>query len=332
MPSCKSLLTFSLLFAASALAVAQTEISDPGARQICATVKDVAPPADDRPSAAEEKALANCSSLDLYFGFGQPADPVKARKCAYAEIDRGAKALLGGRALLMMVYANGGGVPRNFDLALKFACSIGDAPGDAAGRVHQLDRLRKANWAGENFSVCDHSSGHEMYEQCAILQERFDRIERDQKFNELTSRWTPRQQKAFHAFMQEADRFFRVQARNGVNLEGTFEIQEEAFLSNNLLSSLQQFEAGELPKSSSDDEFQRAEAAERSTYMRTQSGDVSRWGTVTRESVRTSEEAWRRYCAAWIAFVRQRYPSVSEKAWKAWLDQDRVVTLNRFLH
>jgi len=315
-------------------AFAQDQISDPGARQICATVKDVEPPADDRPSAAEEKALTNCSSLELYFGFGQPADPVKARKCAYAQIDRGAKALLGGRVMLMMIYANGKGASRNFDLALKFACAIGDAPGDAAGRVHQLDRLKKANWAGSNFSVCDHSSSHEMYEQCAILQERFDKIERDRKFNELISRWTPRQQKAFRAFMQEADRFFEVQAGNGVNLEGTFEISEEAFLRNNLLSSLQQFEAGELPRSSpnsSNDEFQRA-VAERSTYMRTQSGEVARWGTVTRESVRTSEEAWRRYGNAWIAFARQRYPNVSERAWKAWLDQDRVVTLNRFLH
>jgi hypothetical protein len=332
MPSCKWLVTFSLLFAASALAVAQTGISDPGARQLCATVKDVEPPVEDRPSAAEEKALANCSSLDLYFGFGQPADPVKARKCAYAEIDRSAKVLLGGKAILMMVYANGKGAPRNFDLALKFSCAIpGDAPGDAAGRVHQLDRLRKANWPGSNFSVCDHSSGREMYEQCAILQERFDKIERDQKFNELISKWTSGQQKAFRVFMQEADRFLKVQASNGVNLEGTFEVQEEAFLRNNLLSNLQQFEAGELPKSS-DDEFQSAEAAERTTYMRTQSGDVSRWGTVTRESVRTSEEAWRRYCNAWIAFARQRYPAVSEKTWKSWLDQERVVTLSRFLH
>ena len=332
MPSWKLFLVFSLLSAVSALACAQGQITDPGAKQICASVKDAEPPATDRPSPAEEKDLARCSSVDLYFGFGQAADPVKARQCAYAELDRGDPPPLGGNALLMMIYANGKGAERNFDLALKLACVLpGDQPGDAAGRVHQLDRLRKMNWAGNNFSVCDHSSGRAFYEQCAILSERFDKIERDRKFNELISKWTPRQQKAFHAFMPQADAFFKVQANNGINLEGTFEVQEEAFLRNNLLSSLQKFEQGELPKFSTQD-IERAEAEERATYQRTQSGDTLRWGTVTRESLKVSEEAWQRYSKAWMALARERYPNVSARDWKAWLDQERLVSLGRFVH
>ncbi|HEX3092390.1 MAG TPA: hypothetical protein VHW72_07200, partial [Candidatus Angelobacter sp.] len=161
-------------------AFSQSTITDPGAKQMCASVKNLELPVADKPAPAEEKALASCVSLDAYFGLGQPADPVKARKCAYAEIDRGAKApLLGGKAILMMVYANGNGAARNYDAAIKLACELGGAPGDDAGRVYQLDRLKKQNWTGNNFSVCDHSSGSEMYEQCAILTERFDKIERD---------------------------------------------------------------------------------------------------------------------------------------------------------
>ena len=158
---------------------------------MCASVKDVELPAADRPTPAEEKTLAKCVSADLYFGFGQPADPAKARKCAYAEMDRDVKAPIGGKAMLMMIYANGNGAARNFDAAIKLACSIGGSPGDDAGRVYQLDRLKKQNWVGNNFSVCDHSSGREMYEQCAILSERFDKIERDKKFNELIAAWKP---------------------------------------------------------------------------------------------------------------------------------------------
>lgn len=332
MPSWKLLLSCSFLCAASALQVAEAQITDPGAKQICASVKNAELPAADRPSAAEEKELTRCSSLDLYFGFGQAADPVKARKCAYAELDRGVEPPLGGNAILTMVYANGKGASRNFDAALRFACAIpGDAPGDAAGRVHQLDRLKKMNWAGDNFSVCDHSSGRALYEQCAVLSEHFDKIERDQKFNELIAKWTPRQQKAFHAFMPEADQFFRIQANKGINLEGTFKVQEEAFLHNNLLSSLRKFEQGELPKYSTED-FQRAEAEERTTYQRIQGGDTPRWGTVTRESLKVSEEAWQRYCKAWMALARERYPGVSSQDWKTWLDQDRLVALSRFVH
>lgn len=319
------------LLAGSIAAFSQTEISDPGAKQICASVKEVELPAADRPTPVEEKALASCSSVDAYFGFAGPADPVKARKCAYAEIDRGAAAPLGGKTILMMVYANARGVPRNFDVALKLACTIGGAPGDAAGRVHQLDRLKKANLASNNFSICDHSSGHELYEQCAILQERFDKVERDQKFKELTSAWSARDKKAFDLFRAEAEKFFHVQASDGVNLEGTFEIQEEIFLKNGLLSTLEQFERGELPKFSAD-ELQRAEAAESAAYQRTQSGDVAHWGTVTRESARKSEEAWHRYHNAWIVFGKQKYPKVSEQSWKTWLAQERTIMLNRFLH
>jgi len=313
-------------------AFSQSTITDPGAKQICASVKDLKLPAADKPAPAEEKALASCVSLDAYFGLGQPADPVKARKCAYAEIDRGAKApLLGGKAILMMVYANGNGAERNYDAAIKLACELGGAPGDDAGRVYQLDRLKKQNWTGNNFSVCDHSSGREMYEQCAILTERFDKIERDQKFNALIAAWKPAEKRAFHTSMEEANKFYEVQAKNGVNLEGTFEVQEEIFFKNNLLSALEAFERGELPKYSAE-EFQKSEAEEQAAYLRTQNGPDTKWGTITRESVRKSQDAWLRYRNAWTAFGRQKYPSVSEQSWKAWLDQDRIVMLNRFLH
>lgn len=312
-------------------AFSQSTISDPGALKMCAAVKDVELPAADRPTPAEEKALTNCVSADLYYGFGQPANPAKARKCAYAEMDRNAKAPIGGRSMLMMIYANGKGATRNFDVAIKLACSIGGSPGDDAGRVYQLDRLRKQNWAGNNFSVCDHSSGREMYEQCAILSERFDKVDRDQKFNELTAGWKPAEKKAFHTFMEEANKFYEVQAKNGVNLEGTFEIQEEIFFKNNLLSTLEAFERGELPNYTAE-ESKRAEAAENAAYQRTQTGSDDHWGTVTRQGVQKSEDEWRRYCNAWIAFGRQKYPGVSEQSWKAWLDNDRAVMLNRFLH
>ena len=78
--------------------------------------------------------------------------------------------------------------------------------------------------------------------------------------------------------------------------------------------------------------LQKAQADENAAYQRTQTGETSRWGTVTRESLRKSEEEWRRYGEAWIAFARQKYPDVPVQTWKAWLDQDRMVSLQRFLH
>lgn len=318
-----------LLITAYSSAFSQTPITDPRAKQACASVEQVEIPAADRPTAAEEKALASCVSVDAYFGLGEPADPVKARKCAYAEIDRGTKSALSGKAILSMVYANGKGVARNYDVALKMACTIGDSPGDAAGRVYQLVRLKKENTSGESrFSICDHSSGRDLYEQCAILQSRFDKVERDQQLEKLTASWSARDKKAFHAFWSEVERFAKVQASNGVDLEGTFEIQEEVFLINHVVDSLKEFESGELPKHSTD-EAHTAQAAEAAAFLKTQTGSASQWGTATRENVKKSEDEWQRYRSAWISFGKQKYPAITSDSWNAWLDQERAQMLNK---
>jgi hypothetical protein len=326
-----------LLIVASSLAFSQTTppqttIQDPRAKQACAAVEQVEPPAADRPTAAEEKALASCASVDLYYGLGAPADPVKARKCAYAEMDRGARPGLTGKAILSMIYANGKGVERNYDFAIKTACTIGDSPGDGAGRVYQLLRMKKENSSGETrYSVCEHSSGRNLYEQCAILGARFDKVDRDEKLEKFIAAWSARDKKAFHAFWEEEERFARVEANNAVDLGGTFEIQEEVFVINNMVEALEKLEKGELPKHSAE-EAHSAQAAEAAAFEKTQTGPTSEWGTATRAGVKTSEEEWRRYRAAWLAFSKQKYPGVSEDSWKTWLDQERVDMLTKLTH
>lgn len=322
---------FSILLIAASSAFSQSTLTDPKAVDTCASVAQVEPPAADHPTAAEEKALANCSSLDAYFGLGQSADPVKARKCAYAEIDRGSKFALSGRAILTMVYANGKGVERNFDIALKMSCGIHDAPGDATGRIYQLLRAKKANWTGDNFSICDHSSGPELYEQCAILGSRFDEIERKNHLEKFIASWSAHEKKAFHAFWEEGQRFAKVQAKNGVDLSGSFEIQEEDFWRNHIVQSLEQFERGELPKHS-EEEARSAMSAEAAAFHRSQTGNASEWGTINRASIKTSEDEWHNYVHAWIVFGKQKYPSVTEASWNTWLYEERTNMLNKFLH
>ena len=335
MRSSKSFISFFLIFFFLVFGLdavfAQSNISDPGAKQICASVKDVPLPASDLPTAAEKKELAHCSSADAFYGFSQPVDFVKARKCAYDEIARGDKTVLGGKAILMMIYANGNGVSRNYDVALNLACSLGDSPGDAAGRVYEINRLKTGNMVGGNVSICDHSSGRVLYEQCAILGERFDKIVRDKKLDELASSWSERDQKALHLLWEEVERFSKVQANDAINLEPTFEVQEEAALKEHALSMLEQLEHGELPQFSTK-ELLQAETAEKAAFDQTQHGNVSKWGTVTSDSVKKGEEEWFRYRDAWLAFGKQRYPKVSQESWKTWLAQERAYMLNKLLH
>ena len=105
----RTLKLLSLLVLAAPIVLAQSKITDPMSQRICAGQKDTQLPAEDRPTAEESKALANCVSEDLYFGFGRAADPVMARKCAYAEMDQGETRTFSGKAILTMVYANGKG-------------------------------------------------------------------------------------------------------------------------------------------------------------------------------------------------------------------------------
>jgi hypothetical protein len=237
----------------------------------------------------------------------------------------------GGRAILMMVYANGKGAARNFDVALKLACEIGGAPVDIAGRVRRLAILKEEKWTGGNFSICDYSAGKNLYDQCALLQERFDKVERDKSLNVIVAKWSAANRRAFRILQVKAQEFFKVRVSMEIDLSGTPEVHETAFLERDLISTLERFERGELPKFSGS-EFSKADTAMTAAYSLTQTGTASQWGTVKREGIKQAQQAWILYRDAWITFGRTKYPGVSAESWKTWLTQRRTEMLDRFLH
>lgn len=136
-----------VLFATSLLA--QNEATYP---PICGQYKTMQVPAADLPSAADRAALAGCDAEQLYFGFDRPADPATARKCAYLQREVGLgppNLVFGSSGLLAMIYANGLGAERNFDLAIKFTCEDGWAQAENYGRVEHLLKLKSSHWTGD---------------------------------------------------------------------------------------------------------------------------------------------------------------------------------------
>ncbi|HEX7288411.1 MAG TPA: lysozyme inhibitor LprI family protein, partial [Candidatus Angelobacter sp.] len=301
------------------------------ALKLCAEVKDVALPATDRPTAEETKVLAGCVSQELYFGFDKTPDPVAARKCAFLEMDRGNNEPFAGKTILMMVYANGKGVVRNLDLALKLGCEVPGGPGDVAGRVHQLARFKQANWSGNNFSVCDHSGDQHMYRECAILDYRFDHLERERTLDAMAAKFTAPQKKMFETLRRETAAYFKVEAAKGINLTGTHEIQENGFLERGFISSLEQLAGGDLPKFSAK-EAAEAETAMNSDYDKARAIKRNIASNLTPEGLKETQQAWMRYREAWLKFGKARYPSVSEVSWKAWTAQQREELLQRALY
>ena len=295
--------------------------------------------AKDLPTAEERKALASCSSEDLYFGFAVAADPVKARKCAYIEREKAGEVqqtAFSGSALLSMIYANGKGADRNFDLATKFSCEVDGAPAENARRFQHLQKLKAGNWSGDNFHLCDDITSGYMEGMCAGLEEKFASVARNKKLNNITAHWSSAERSAFHDLREEAQAFFKASSRNEVDLSGTARgqlvVEAEASLNDEFVAAVDRFERGELPRFTTAD-FSKADAKLNLEYAKLQLKPNKPIGfsTVTPAGVKTAQRTWLRYREAWVKFGQIKYPSVSPESWRTWLTEQRISMLSGLL-
>ena len=290
------------------------------------------PPAD-LPTQQDRQTLASCYSDDLYFGFHGPADLVKARKCAYLEREGGNAPIFGGSGLLMMIYANGKGASRNFDLALKFACEFDGAPEGSQGQINYLLRLRAKHWTGDKFSLCDGASSGYMQGVCASLQEEFHQAARARKIDSMVERWTPAEKTALSDLQKAASKFIEASSDNEIDMSGTgrdaFSFQWQAWLSDGFVAALERSEQGQFP-SFSTDEFKKADQKLNAVYSGIQSAkpNPEAMGTVTPQGIRTAQRAWLLYSEAWVKFGLIKYPSVTPESWRTWLTYDRILMLH----
>jgi hypothetical protein len=323
-------LTLVLVLSFPAAAFSQNALADPGALKLCAQVKDVVLPAEDRPTPAEAKALAGCVSQELYYGFEKTPDMVAARKCAFLEMDDGKNEPFAGKTILMMIYANGKAVPRNLDLALKLGCEAPGGAGDVAGRVHQIARLKQSNWTGDNFSVCDHSGDRHMYRECAILDYRFDRLEREKQLDGMAEKMTAAQKTAFAELRRQAATYFKVEAAKGISLMGTHEVQENGFLERGFIADLERLEGGELPN------FSKPEAAKLEAAMKADFEKALAYkhtsSNLSPEGLKETQQAWQHYREAWLRFGKARFGGVTPASWNGWTAQQRSELLQRALY
>jgi hypothetical protein len=227
-----------------------------------------------------------------------------------------------------MIYANGKGATRNFDLALKFVCEIDGARAENDYRFEHLLKLKDQRWTGDNFNLCDDATNGFMQGICASMQEKFARAERGRKLDEITSRWSPSEKQAFYKLQQAAKAFFDASSRNEVDLSGTgraaFEIEANASLNDEFVAAVERFEKGHLPKFTSPD-FNRAdgELSALDANLQAEPG-TSTIGTITSVGIKTAERAWLSYREAWVNFGQVKYPNVTPASWRTWLTQDRV--------
>lgn len=295
----------------------------------CSRVKTLQPPVGDLPSLARQRELRNCRADGLYYDVKDNPSAGQAewdgvRACAYTEEDH---------AVLMMIFANGYGVPRNLRLAAHYAClgeenrefAVSNVSDPAALAQEPFRAFGPCQAYQNNFAVTDCTT--EAHERNARLRGRM--------LDELSRGWQASQRTAFGQLRAVMLDF--VAERGGSETDqrgsgrGTRSAYTEEEVERRFMRDIQQAERGDYP-AYTQGEFKTLDKRLNETYrsllrhMATPGPDdfLMGFGPVTRTDVRNTQRAWLKYRDAWVEFAAVRYPRVPAYAWKAMLTERRV--------
>ena len=303
-------------------------------KALCRSVRDREPPAADRPTPAQARALRGCDSEALYYGIGRPADPVRARQCAFLEADGASDTVFSGRTMLMTIYANGVGARRDLDVAIHLACGIDGAPAESHGRVTHLAELRDRHWTGSDFGFCNDITSGLAMGYCADHDATIAAARREAALTRLAAHWSPRERQLLAPLRQAQQAYVEAHGDGEVDLTGTargaMSIEAEEALRDEFLAMLQRLDAGRAPTFSRE-RFETADATLNDTYRQVMRGpfDPTCAGCVTRDGVQGAQRAWLRYRDAFLAFAALKYPQVTRDSLAAWLTQQRTALLRQ---
>lgn len=272
-----------------------------------------------------------CNPLGKYYDTLRSARPdwQAVHRCAVQD---------GNDAVLMMLYANGYGVPRDIDRAIGHACRVDSAQAEVEGRLAHLRRMKEGD-EGEPFDLCDDITSGLMMGFCAGVAEDAEGARRGAALARLDRSFTAAQRTRFAALRTATDAFARSVGDNETDLSGTaraaMSIAARAAVLDELLADLRAAEQGKVP-AGSDAGFAAADKALNDVYRQVMALPADEQGrvaytTVTKPDIRTTQRAWIAYRDAWTAFAQARYPAVPAAAWKTRLTKRRTAQLRIWL-
>ncbi|HEX8307735.1 MAG TPA: lysozyme inhibitor LprI family protein [Allosphingosinicella sp.] len=302
-------------------------------KAVCRKLRDREPPASDRPGPAAARSLEGCNSEALYYGMGMPADPVRARQCAFLEADGDEGGVFWGRTMLMTIYANGRGAKRDLDVATHLACGIEGAPMESHGRVTHLAELRSKGWKGDDFHFCNDITSGLAMGYCEDHEAGLAGARREAALAAMTARWTAAEKGAFDRLRSAHEAYAEAHGSGEVDLSGTaraaMSIAAQESLRNELVEVLERLRSGRpLPASAAG--LPAADAALNVAYRKRlgEAGGADEGiGAVTADGVRNAERAWIRYRDSFLAFAAVKFPRVPRAALAAWLTRQRTSLL-----
>lgn len=292
-------------------------------QQICrqATAAPLQQPQIATPLATDR--LPACNEQDLYYGFHGKPDYAAALQCASYERTHpkpGEANMFYGPGVLTMIYANGLSVPRDFNLAIRFACEQKwTSDSEMELRIGHLEAMRDGRADRNRFDLCDDiTSGLSMGACTSIQTSRADAV-REQQIETLATR-LPESAKPLFGQLRRAEAAFEdTRSGNEIDLSGTargmFQLQETKRLRDQFLINLQRFSSGDLPKASGADVAQLDHTLE-TVYQDVQRAPADTWkyGTIKPDGIRKTERTWVALQDAWVEFAKQAYPNLDPNA------------------
>ena len=286
------------------------------------------------PAAATAHAPgATCDASALYYrkrsqAVTSPAEWNTVRECALAH---------GDNAVLMMMYANGFGVPRDTDIALHYACSLDFAA--KAEMEARVAHLANGLPAGAVFDQCDDITSGRMMAVCAAIRESLARRVRTARLDRVARALPASALPAFTKLRAAADAYAGA-ASAEVDTQGTaaasLAIEHEDRLREQFMRAVLDVLDNKLATESSADTAQLDDALN-AVYQKLMSAPSKQQdapgrigdSTIARGDIRKVERLWLAYRDAFTAF-RRSLPSGSDPdAITGLLLQQRVADLNK---
>ena len=170
---------------------------------------------------------------------------------------------------------------------------------------------------------------------CAAYDSEIGDQKRANAREKLLAQWPQPQRNAFSIVDKAEQAYASAHASGEIDLSGTargmFEIDAEQSLRDDFLAAVESFEKGDLPSgtpAAAADADAHLNAAYRKAMEEAASHQQDYAGAVKPEGIRDAERAWLKYCDAWIAFAKVRYPGIRGDAWLTLLSNDRTSVID----
>lgn len=304
---------------------------DPDADQLCRAMAPPAFPEADRPTEEEVQGFRgrNCYAQLALHGIDQPLDVIRARRCAFAELSgRSEPDAVGGTEVLLAIYANGLGVPRNLDLALAIACAHSASPELRAFRVRRLEAMR-AGRTTTPLDACEGPLPRELGWGCGTLKSGIARARREDRRRAVEARISQAAVRALASLVWTGRAYvdghvnLRIprQPPYGEDPEIMKLKREEEFL-----EAVEAAVGGPPAHRVARSERTRAEAA-LSAALRAQRRALPE---AARTAFDEEHRRWLRYRADWARFGKLLHPQLDEAVWTHPLTVQRLDELAGF--